>query len=71
MNGTRINGRRFQFLGYRQPQTKAPGTFASGFGRFFGGRRSRHDPMLVLNMSVFNFTDGWNRTFNKVYENVT
>jgi hypothetical protein len=21
--------------------------------------------MLVLNMSTFNFTDGWNRTFSK------
>jgi hypothetical protein len=30
-------------------------------------RRSvrRHDPMLVLNMSIFNFTDGWSRTFSK------
>jgi hypothetical protein len=28
-------------------------------------RRSaqRHDPMLVLNMASFNFTDGWRRTF--------
>jgi hypothetical protein len=25
----------------------------------------RHDPMLVLNMSNFNFTDGWRRTFFK------
>jgi len=25
----------------------------------------RHDPMLVLNISIFNFTDGWNRTFAK------
>jgi hypothetical protein len=25
----------------------------------------RHDPMLVLNMSIFNFTDGWSRTFAK------
>jgi hypothetical protein len=25
----------------------------------------RHDPMLVLNMSIFNFTDGWSRTFSK------
>ena len=30
-------------------------------------RRSsrRHDPMLVLNMSIFNFTDGWSRTVLK------
>jgi hypothetical protein len=29
-------------------------------------RRPRaHDPMLVLNMVRFNFTDGWNRTFSR------
>jgi hypothetical protein len=30
-------------------------------------RRSslRHDPMLVLNMALFNFTDGWNRAFSR------
>jgi len=29
--------------------------------------------MLVLNMSVFNFADGWSRTFNqlKIHENGT
>jgi hypothetical protein len=34
-------------------------------------RRRRHDPMLVLNMSIFNFADGWSRTFNpvKAHEN--
>jgi len=25
-----------------------------------------HDPMLVLNMSIFNFDGGWNRTFNQL-----
>jgi hypothetical protein len=32
-----------------------------------------HDPMLVLNMSIFNFADGWNRTFNPLrgHENGT
>jgi hypothetical protein len=25
----------------------------------------RHDPMLVFNMSIFNYTDGWSRTFSK------
>jgi hypothetical protein len=35
-------------------------------------RSRRHDPMLVLNMSVFNFESGWNRILNpvKTYENV-
>jgi hypothetical protein len=29
-------------------------------------RRPRaHDPMLVLNMVRFNFTDGWNRAFSR------
>jgi hypothetical protein len=23
-----------------------------------------HDPMLVFNMSIFNYTDGWSGTFN-------
>jgi hypothetical protein len=31
----------------------------------FRPRARRHDPMLVLNMSIFNFTDGWSRTFSK------
>ena len=26
--------------------------------------RCRHDPMLVLNMSIFNSDRGWNRIFN-------
>jgi hypothetical protein len=30
----------------------------------FSRRRQMHDPMLVLNMSIFNFDGGWNRTFN-------
>jgi hypothetical protein len=31
----------------------------------FRRRASRHDPLLVFNMSIFNFTDGWIRTFSK------
>jgi hypothetical protein len=31
----------------------------------FRRRAKKHDPMLVLNMSNFNFTDGWRRTFFK------
>jgi len=31
----------------------------------FPRRMRSHDPMLVLNMSIFNFTDGWRRTFSK------
>jgi hypothetical protein len=39
----------------------------------FRRRRQMHDPMLVFNMSIFNFAGGWNRTFNplKVHENDT
>lgn len=35
------------------------------FGKIFLRHARRHDPMLVLNMSIFNFTDGWRRTFSK------
>jgi hypothetical protein len=31
----------------------------------FRRRGHKHDPMLVFNMSIFNFTDGWSRTFSK------
>lgn len=30
----------------------------------FQRRRQRHDPMLVLNMTDFNFADSWDRVFN-------
>ena len=28
--------------------------------------RRQHDPLLVLNMSIFNFEGGWSRIFNPV-----
>ena len=37
-------------------------------------RRGRmRDPLLVFNMSIFNFDDGWNRIFSqfKIHENGT
>jgi hypothetical protein len=36
-------------------------------------RRRMHDPMLVLNMSIFTVGNGWDRTFNplKAHENGT
>ena len=33
--------------------------------RILGMRETEHDPMLVLNMSFFNETDGLSRTFSK------
>jgi hypothetical protein len=39
--------------------------FRSRLRKVFQRSGARHDPMLVLNMSIFNFTDGWNRTFSK------
>jgi hypothetical protein len=46
-------------------------TLARKWREMFWRRRRMHDPMLVLNMSMFNFADGWNRTFNqlKIHEN--
>jgi hypothetical protein len=39
--------------------------FRKGLRNIFRPRARRHDPMLVLNMSIRNFTDGWSRTFSK------
>jgi hypothetical protein len=36
-----------------------------GLWRIFRRSSRRHDPMLVLNMALFNFTDGWKRAFSR------
>jgi hypothetical protein len=28
--------------------------------------RRQHDPLLALNMSIFNFEGGWSRIFNPI-----
>ena len=33
--------------------------------RMFRRSSRRHDPMLLLNMTLFNFTDGWNGAFSR------
>ena len=33
--------------------------------KIFRPQPGSHDSMLVLNMSNFNFTDGWSGTFSK------
>ena len=39
--------------------------FKSRLRKLFRPRTPRHDAMLVLNISIFNFTDGWSRTVSK------
>jgi hypothetical protein len=34
--------------------------------KWFRARRRWHDPMLVLNMSIFNSGSSWNRIFNPI-----
>lgn len=43
----------------------AKNNWSSTLRKIFRRRARRHDPMLVVNMSTFNFTDGWSRTFSK------
>jgi hypothetical protein len=53
----------------KTPQRSLSGKWREMFRR----RRRMHDPMLVLNMSIFNFADGWNRPFHQleIYKNGT
>jgi hypothetical protein len=44
-------------------KTKPESSFKSALQRLLRSRRRKHDPLLLLNMSHFNFTDGWRRTF--------
>ena len=45
-------------------KSKKPTNRVRGF--FFRNRRPQHDPLLALNMLVFNFEGGWSRTFNPI-----
>jgi hypothetical protein len=40
-------------------------TFIRFWRKVFQRSRLKHDPLLSLNMSLFNYTDGWSRTFAK------
>jgi len=33
---------------------------------YFQNRRRQHDPLLVLNMLIFNFEGGWSRIINPI-----
>jgi hypothetical protein len=47
-------------------------SFSQRLARIFRRRVRRHDPLLAFNISIFNFTDGWNRTFSKYeYERIS
>jgi hypothetical protein len=60
-----------QLIQKRNRRTTPERSFADKWRAKFRRRRRTHDPMLVLNMSLFNSEDGWNRVFNpvKVREN--
>jgi len=60
-----INKTKRQLLGERETNVK------DRWRKKFRRRRRVHDPMLVLNMSIFNVGNGWDRVFNplKAHEN--
>ena len=70
---SKVNGKRFQFLGQSAVRVKKRSATLKPKWPKLLRRSLRHDPMLVLNMSIFNFADGWDRIFNplKVHENGT
>jgi hypothetical protein len=40
-------------------------SFAELWRRIFRRSARRHDPLLTLSMTRFNYTDGWSRTISK------
>jgi hypothetical protein len=38
-------------------------SFIMFWRKIFRPSRPAHDPLLTLNMSLFNYTDSWRRTF--------
>jgi hypothetical protein len=57
----------------QQEQTKMKRRLAHKLPERFQRRRRMRDPLLVFNMAIFNFDDGWNRIFNqfKIHETGT
>lgn len=70
MHMRKTDGSKFQLLGYRPGRMKNPSRVVAD-GRRSRPQRRRHDPMLVLNISLFNFARGWNQAFSlvKAHEN--
>jgi hypothetical protein len=54
-----------------QQETRMKRRLAYKWRELFQRRRRMRDPLLVFNMSIFNFDDGWNRIFSqfKIHEN--
>ena len=50
----------------RSPLASARPAVAAYQKRWFQRRRRRHDPWLVLNMSIFNFEPGRSEIFNPI-----
>ena len=56
-----------------QHETRMNRRLAHTWREMFQRHRRMRDPLLVFNMSIFNFDDGWNRVFSqfKIHENGT
>jgi hypothetical protein len=67
----KVDGSRFQLLGQSAARVKKRSRPLMRKWPTVLRRSQRHDSMLVLNMAMFNFSDGWNRMFNpmKVHQN--
>ena len=39
--------------------------FKGALRKIFGRRGRKRDPLLALNISAFNFSDGWHRTLSR------
>jgi hypothetical protein len=66
-SAAKMNGGRFP----EQQETRMKRRLAHKSREMFQRRRRMRDPLLVFNMSIFNFDDGWNRVFSplKAHEN--
>jgi hypothetical protein len=68
-SAAKMNGGPFP----EQHETRMKRRLAHKWREMFQRRRRMRDPLLVFNMSIFNFDDGWNRIFTqfKIHENGT
>lgn len=64
MNRTKLN--HLPFADKDSTHKVSRRSTVSRWANVFRPRRRRHDPMLVLSMSDFNFADSWERILNPI-----
>lgn len=52
-------------MAHKMKTKQSENNFKGALRKIFGRRGRKRDPLLALNISAFNFSDGWRRTLSR------